>query len=48
MIDFIENSHKEKRTNKSDKLKFQEYINMQTSSRASQKRHLINLDISDH
>jgi len=49
MINFIENSHKEKKKNsKSDKLKFQEYKNMQTSGRGSQKKHSINSHLSDH
>lgn len=48
MINFIENSHKEKKNSKFDKLKFQEYKNMQTSGRGSQKKHSINLHVSDH
>lgn len=47
MINFIENSHKEKKTSKFDKLNFQEYKNMQTSSRGSQKKHSINLHVTD-
>lgn len=38
MINFIENSHKEKETNKFGKLKFRRYINMQTSG--SHKRNI--------
>lgn len=39
---------KKKILNKLDELKFQEYINMQMSGRGSQKKHSINVDLSDH